>query len=223
MQNSHSAVLACPKAVKLDEPTSDLACKFAGDPVAGLVEHLSIPNTIKQGMAYYVAILAATILIIATNAGIIGVSRLTYSMGQHRQLPEAIRHVHPKFNTPYVAIILYSVIAVILMIPPGAIAFLGNLYAFGAMLSFTLAHASVIKMRRTLELGRHALARPAVVPGRLIRPAALRRARASSAAGPRGWSPSRCTSRTASRRSGSPGSPSGWSCTSSTAALSTCR
>ena len=150
VKESHSSVLSCPKAVKLGEPTSDLACKFAGDPVAGLVEHLSIPRTIKDGLGYYVAILAATILIIATNAGIIGVSRLTYSMGQHRQLPEAIRHVHPKFNTPYVAIILYSVLAVLLMIPPGAIAFLGNLYAFGAMLSFTLAHASVIKMRRTL-------------------------------------------------------------------------
>ncbi len=151
VRESHSAVLSCPKAVKLHQETSDLACKFAGDPVAGLVEHLTIPNTIKQGLGYYVAILAATILIIATNAGIIGVSRLTYSMGQHRQLPEAIRHVHPRFNTPYVAIILYSVIAVVLMIPPGAIAFLGNLYAFGAMLSFTLAHASVIKMRRTLD------------------------------------------------------------------------
>ena len=96
------------------------------------------------------AILAATILIIATNAGIIGVSRLTYSMGQHRQLPETIRRVHPKYNTPYVAIIVYSVIAVVLMVPNGAIGFLGNLYAFGAMLSFTLAHASVIWMRRTM-------------------------------------------------------------------------
>ena len=151
VKESHDPVLSCPKAVKLHQPTSDLACKYAGDPVAGLVEHLSIPNTIKEGMAYYVAILAATILIIATNAGIIGVSRLTYSMGQHRQLPEAIRRVHPRFNTPYVAIILYSALAIVLMIPPGAIAFLGNLYAFGAMLSFTLAHASVIQMRRSLD------------------------------------------------------------------------
>ena len=39
----------------------------------------------------YVGILAATILFIATNAGLIGVSRLTYSMGQYRQLPERLR------------------------------------------------------------------------------------------------------------------------------------
>src|SRR5206468_4866766 len=90
---------------------------------------------------------------IATNAGIIGVSRLTYSMGQHRQLPEIIRRIHPKYNTPYVAIVVYSVIAVLLMVPNGAIGFLGNLYAFGAMLSFTLAHASVICMRKTMPSG----------------------------------------------------------------------
>ena len=49
-------------------------------------------------------ILAATILFIATNAGLIGVSRLTYSMGQHRQLPEGLRALHPRYRTPYVAI-----------------------------------------------------------------------------------------------------------------------
>jgi basic amino acid/polyamine antiporter, APA family len=136
--------------LQIGDPTSQLACRNAGDPVAGVVEHLGLPGTVTNGLGFYVAILAATILIIATNAGIIGVSRLTYSMGQHRQLPEGIRRVHPKYNTPYVAIILYSVIAVILMIPNGAVSFLGNLYAFGAMLSFTLAHASVIWMRKTM-------------------------------------------------------------------------
>jgi APA family basic amino acid/polyamine antiporter len=136
--------------LKLHEPTSALAYRYAGDPVAGVVAHLGLPSTVANGLAFYVAILAATILIIATNAGIIGVSRLTYSMGQHRQLPEVIRRVHPTFNTPYVAIIVYSLIAIVMMIPNGAIGFLGNLYAFGAMLSFTLAHASVIWMRRTM-------------------------------------------------------------------------
>jgi APA family basic amino acid/polyamine antiporter len=141
---------SCPKTVHIGDPTTALACRNAGDPVAGVVEHIGLPTTITNGLGFYVAILAATILIIATNAGIIGVSRLTYSMGQHRQLPEAIRRVHPRYNTPYVAIIVYSLIAIVLMIPNGAINFLGNLYAFGAMLSFTLAHASVIWMRRTM-------------------------------------------------------------------------
>jgi basic amino acid/polyamine antiporter, APA family len=134
--------------LKLGDPTSDLACRYANDPVAGLVKNLQLPATIESGLGYYVAILAGTILVIATNAGIIGVSRLTYSMGQHRQLPEALRRVHPRFSTPYIAIALYSVLAVALML--GNSTFLGNIYAFGAMLSFTLAHASVVWMRHTM-------------------------------------------------------------------------
>jgi len=149
MVKDHSTY-QCPGTLHVGDPASLLGCRHANDPVAGLVEHLNLPAIVKEGLGYYVGILAATILVIATNAGIIGVSRLTYSMGQHRQLPEAIRRVHPRFGTPYVAICLYSGAAVLMMIPHGATAFLGTLYAFGAMLSFTLAHAAVIRMRRTM-------------------------------------------------------------------------
>ncbi|MGN6377833.1 MAG: amino acid permease [Gaiellales bacterium] len=145
------AIFQCTKPVRLGEPATELGCRYAGDPVAGLVATMPrIPDTIRTGMAFYVAILAATILIIATNAGIIGVSRLTYSMGQHRQLPELIRRIHPRYSTPYVAILLYSGIAILLMVPAGATTFLGQLYAFGALLSFTLAHAAVLWLRRKM-------------------------------------------------------------------------
>jgi APA family basic amino acid/polyamine antiporter len=93
-----------------------------------------------------VGILAATILFIATNAGMIGVSRLTYSMGQYRQLPEGLRRLHPKFRTPYIAIILFGLVACITILP-GQADFLGTIYAFGAMLSFTIAHLSVVALR----------------------------------------------------------------------------
>ena len=91
--------------------------------------------------------LAAVILLIATNAGLIGVSRLTYSMGQHRQLPEGLRQVHPKYRTPYIAILIFAVIAIITLLP-GQTDFLATMYSFGAMLSFTIAHVSLIQMRR---------------------------------------------------------------------------
>src|SRR5919197_4004527 len=98
-------------------------------------------------MRIYVGILAAVILVIATNAGLIGVSRLTYSMGQHRQLPEGLRQVHPRFHTPYVAILAFSAIAA-LTILPGKTDFLATMYSFGAMLSFTIAHVSVVRLRQ---------------------------------------------------------------------------
>jgi APA family basic amino acid/polyamine antiporter len=83
---------------------------------------------------------------VATNAGLIGLSRLSYSMGQYRQLPELLRQLHPKFRTPYVAIVVFGGIACLTMLP-GKAEFLGTVYAFGAMLGFTVAHASVIALR----------------------------------------------------------------------------
>src|SRR4051794_1854157 len=130
--------------------TSALAGEFAGDPVAGIVQNLGL-GPLTTPVAYYVGLLAGTILIIATNAGLIGVSRLTYSMGVHRQFPEVLRTVHPRYRTPWVAIAVYTVAAIALMVPASqsksGVAFLGQLYAFGAMLSFTVAHASVIALR----------------------------------------------------------------------------
>jgi APA family basic amino acid/polyamine antiporter len=87
------------------------------------------------------------ILLIATNAGLIGVSRLTYSMGHYRQLPERLRQIHPRFRTPYVAIIVFSVVAAITLLP-GETDLLATFYSFGAMLSFTIAHISVIRLRQ---------------------------------------------------------------------------
>ncbi len=94
----------------------------------------------------YVGILAATILFLATNAGLIGVSRLVYSMGIHRQLPDQLRQLHPKYRTPWIGILVFGVVAIIITLP-GQAAFLGNLYAFGAMLSFTIAHLALIRLR----------------------------------------------------------------------------
>ena len=118
---------------------------YADDPILGVVENMDLGSL--QGPAeIYVGILAATILFIATNAGMIGVSRLTYSMGQHRQLPEVLRVLHPSFRTPYVAITVFGGIACVAILP-GQAEFLGVIYAFGAMLSFTMAHASVVALR----------------------------------------------------------------------------
>jgi APA family basic amino acid/polyamine antiporter len=122
-----------------------LAGEFAGDPVLGVVQNLHL-GALQGAAEVYVGILAATILFIATNAGLIGVSRLTYSMGQHRQLPERLRQLHPRFRTPYIAILVFGLVAA-LTIVPGKAKFLGTVYAFGAMLSFTIAHLAVIALR----------------------------------------------------------------------------
>ncbi len=118
---------------------------FAGDPILGVVQTMDLGPLQSVG-EIYVGLLAATILFLATNAGIIGVSRLVYSMGIHRQMPDALRRLHPRFRTPWIGILVFSTFA-ILVILPGQEEFLGAIYSFGALLSFTMAHASVVRLR----------------------------------------------------------------------------
>src|SRR3712207_6989960 len=110
------------------------------------VQTCALPISFQGFGETYVGVLAVTILIAATNAGVLGVSRLTYSMGVYRQLPDAMRRLHPKFRTPHVGILTFSAIACLTLLP-GQASFLGSIYAFGAMLSFSMAHAALIRLR----------------------------------------------------------------------------
>ena len=152
------ALSAMPVEQVNGEFTTELGTTYADDPVLGIVENLGLSVGLTDVLEVYVGILAAVILLIATNAGLIGLSRLTFSMGQHRQLPEAIRQIHPRFKTPYVAILVFSGVAALVM-APGQTTFLGTIYAFGATLSFTVAHVSVIRLRRLRPLADRPLAK----------------------------------------------------------------
>jgi basic amino acid/polyamine antiporter, APA family len=120
---------------------------FKNDPVLGLVEHLGLHGQVLHAAKIYVGILAATILFIATNAGVIGASRITYAMATYRQLPEVFRRLHPRFKTPWLSLVVFAGLISIIVLLPGRTDFLGAMYAFGAMLSFTIAHLSVIALR----------------------------------------------------------------------------
>jgi APA family basic amino acid/polyamine antiporter len=120
---------------------------YANDPILGVVQNLGLEGTLLQAARIYVGVLAATILFIATNAGVIGASRITYSMASYRQLPEVVRRLHPRFKTPWLSLVLFAGIAPILVILPGDVNFVGTLYSLGATLSFTVAHTSVIRLR----------------------------------------------------------------------------
>ena len=120
---------------------------YANDPVLGVVENLGIEGGLLTVFQWYVGILAATILVVATNAGIIGASRITYSMATYRQIPEVFRRLHPRFKTPYLSLVLFAGVAPIVILLPGDVNFVGTLYSLGATLSFTVAHAAMVRLR----------------------------------------------------------------------------
>jgi len=127
--------------------STQLGTTYADDPVLGIVSALHLHGALATAARYYVGALAATILLIATNAGMIGISRLSWSLAEHRQLPGAFARLHRRFHTPWFTIVFFAAIAGLLVLP-GNTDFLGNLYSFGAMLSFTIAHLSIIALRR---------------------------------------------------------------------------
>jgi basic amino acid/polyamine antiporter, APA family len=140
------ALSAMPVTEQGGQFTTDLATTYAENPMLGIVDNLGLSGGLTEALRLYVGLLAGVILIIATNAGLIGLSRLTYSMGQYRQLPQAFRRVHPKFRTPYVAIIAFGTLSGVALLP-GETELLATMYSFGAMLSFTIAHVSVVWLR----------------------------------------------------------------------------
>jgi basic amino acid/polyamine antiporter, APA family len=131
---------------------TQLGGKYQSDPVLAIITHIGLPIGVQHVLKYYVGILAATILFIATNAGLIGISRLSWSLAEHRQLPGLFAKLHPKYRTPWFTIIFFSGFAAVLLLPgialgTGEINFLGDLYSYGAMLSFTTAHAAILALR----------------------------------------------------------------------------
>jgi len=123
-----------------------LGTKFESEPVLGIIDHLGLHGVLLYGARYYVGLLATTILFIATNAGLIGISRLSWSLAEHRQLPSVFSKLHSTYRTPWFTIVFFSAFAV-LLIGFANINVLGNLYSFGAMLSFTTAHAAIVALR----------------------------------------------------------------------------
>src|SRR5687768_13709456 len=115
---------------------------YADNPMLGIVTAMELDPVAEL----YVGVLAVTILVAATNAGVLGVSRLVYSMGMHRQMPDGMRRLHPHFRTPYIGILVFSAIAALALLP-GQADFLGAIYAFGAMLSFSMAHLALLRLR----------------------------------------------------------------------------
>lgn len=102
--------------------------------------------------ALYVPLLGAVLLLISSNSGVFGSSRIAYSMSQSRLLPSVFRRIHPKYRTPAVSIVTFTVLAIIVLClaalqGDNGFNFLGDLYAFGAAASYTLVFVALISLR----------------------------------------------------------------------------
>jgi APA family basic amino acid/polyamine antiporter len=129
-----------------------LAHRYLDDPVIGLVSRLH-PHDLSQVLRYAMGAIAGATLIAAANSAMLGLSRLAYSLSTNRQIPTGLGRLHSKYSTPYVLIVLAGLLAAALVVPED-LDFLVGIYAFGAMLAFTIAHLSVWRLRYS-EPDRH--------------------------------------------------------------------
>jgi basic amino acid/polyamine antiporter, APA family len=133
--------------------TTALATTYKDDPVAGIVTGFArVSDALAFWAGIWVGILAFTILVIATNAGLIGISRLSYSLAGAHLLPSRFATLHPKFRTPYFSIVVFGLVAALLVVPgmiPGAkvIDLLAAVYSLAATFAFCSAHLSVMRLR----------------------------------------------------------------------------
>jgi len=117
--------------------------------------------------ALYVPVLGAILLLISSNSGVFGSSRIAYAMSGTQLLPSIFRRVHPRFRTPVVSIASFCGVAIIELIfaslpslsphvrtiyarlfrGESGITFLGDLYAFGAAASYSFVFVALIALR----------------------------------------------------------------------------
>lgn len=131
------------------------------DPVPFIVSRL------PDGWAFggLTALLGMSVLLVAANAGIVGLSRITYAMSDEGAIPKIFSRVHPRFRTPYVSIIVFSLFTIVIVVAFSAqLDVLAEMYNFGALIAYMIVGLSLISLRNKEKN----LIRPFKMPG-LIR------------------------------------------------------
>jgi APA family basic amino acid/polyamine antiporter len=128
-------------------PWQDIAA-HQGDPIALLAHNIPLIGVIAGP---FTALMGATILLISANTGVMGSSRLTFSMGQLGLASNWLAAVHPRYRTPHRTVVVFSLLAIaetlLAFLTPRAMDTLGNMYAFGATLAYLLVFVSLVRLR----------------------------------------------------------------------------
>jgi basic amino acid/polyamine antiporter, APA family len=132
-------------AQPVDGGETALGGAYLEAPVLGIVAAYESGWLVDAGR-YVVGATAAAVLIVAMNGEMLGLARLAYSLATNRQIPSAVGRLQSRRGTPYVAISLAALIAFAFALPRD-LDFLAGVFAFGAMISFAIAHLSVIVLR----------------------------------------------------------------------------
>lgn len=132
---------------------TELGTTWIDRPIVGIIEAMPVGESVHLALRTLLGIIAAMVLFLTANTGIAGVSRLAYAMSRNRQIPTALARVDRDAGVPVTAVILFSIVTAGLLVLTATLRssalVLAQLYAFGSMLSLTIACASLVRLRFT--------------------------------------------------------------------------
>jgi APA family basic amino acid/polyamine antiporter len=114
-------------------------------PLLGVVSVFT-PGWVHDLLRYVVGGVAALVLVTALNGQMLGVSRLGYSLATNRQIPSALGKLQGDPAAPFITILIGAALSFVLVLTMD-IKTLAGIFAYGAMLAFTIAHLSIVVLR----------------------------------------------------------------------------
>jgi APA family basic amino acid/polyamine antiporter len=85
------------------------------------------------------------VCVVSANSGVIGASRVMYSLSRNNLLPRALSWTHPRYKTPWITIFIFCALALPLLFIK--IDILSGIYAFGALIAYILINLSFIQLK----------------------------------------------------------------------------
>ncbi len=125
----------------------------AGNQTAPAVPIADALPLIGPVFAVWVAIMGTLVCYISTNTGVIGVSRVMFSMGRLGLLPKGLARVSSRYRTPFITITIFSLVACALLavnlaLPGGVLLdLITSIYNFGALVAYMYVNAAAIALR----------------------------------------------------------------------------
>jgi APA family basic amino acid/polyamine antiporter len=119
-------------------------------PMIWLAQHLP---TIGPWLVPVIAVLGTLLLLISSNSGVYGSSRIVYAMARSNLMPRFFEYVDKRFRTPLVALLVFCAIAIGELIAAGftsnALQSLAEMYAFSAAVNYLLVFVALLRLRFT--------------------------------------------------------------------------
>jgi amino acid transporter len=124
--------------------------QFTENLIGGLAMHLVGSFPVRLAFHVFVVVVGTLILAGAVNTAIVGSNGVLNRVSEDGVLTDWFRHPHPRFGTTHRLINLVVLFQIITIVASrGDVTFLGNLYAFGVIWSFSMKGIAVLVLRYT--------------------------------------------------------------------------